>query len=78
MKFHSGPRTPNGIPDILACYRGRFLGIELKAPERKPEGSMHQKRQIALIKHAGGIGFVTNNIDDIKRALDEIDKMEDA
>lgn len=24
-------RTKNGIPDILACFKGRFIGIEVKA-----------------------------------------------
>jgi len=29
-----GPYSAVGIPDILGCYRGQFVAIELKSPER--------------------------------------------
>jgi len=31
VKFFANAFTPSGIPDILSCYNGRFLGIEVKS-----------------------------------------------
>jgi hypothetical protein len=46
-----------GTPDILACHRGRFLGIECKATERK-KVTPWQERRLAEIREAGGITAV--------------------
>ena len=45
-----------GVPDILACCNGYFLGIELKAQNGKP--SELQLWNIEKIRKAGGIGIV--------------------
>ena len=29
-KEHGGPYGASGVPDIICCYRGRFLGLEVK------------------------------------------------
>lgn len=42
-----------GFPDILASYRGRFVGIELK--DNKGKLSPHQEKQIQLIQKSGGV-----------------------
>lgn len=46
----------SGIPDFLGQHRGRFFGIETKAPGRKPSG--FQALQIAAIRASGGAMFV--------------------
>lgn len=53
----------SGVPDIVACVNGKFLGIECKAGKNKPTDL--QKREIDLIKGAGGQAVVINetNID---------------
>lgn len=51
-----GTFTKAGIPDILGCCNGRFLGIELKADNGKP--SELQLYNIRKIKEAGGIGLI--------------------
>ena len=45
-----------GVPDILACYRGTFLSIEVKYNGNVP--SHHQEEQIEKIEAAGGIALV--------------------
>jgi Holliday junction resolvase len=37
----------SGVPDIVACYRGRFIGIECKAGKNTP--TELQKRELAAI-----------------------------
>lgn len=62
-----------GIPDILACYKGVFLGIEVKVGKNKP--SELQKAKVKLINDAGGLAFVTwDNLEQVTAALDYIDR----
>ena len=55
-KNWSGPYSKSGIPDIIACVNGKFVGIEVKAPKGKP--SELQKRNIRLIRECGGLGYI--------------------
>ena len=61
-----------GIPDIIACYKGIFLGIEVKLDYNKP--SEIQKAKLKLINNAGGIGIVAYSIDDVTEVLREVDR----
>jgi hypothetical protein len=45
-----------GIPDFMGHHRGRFWGVEAKAPKKAPTG--FQALQIAAIRAAGGMVFV--------------------
>ena len=48
----------SGVPDIVACVSGRFLGIECKAGKNKPTAL--QVREIESIRKAGGVAVVAN------------------
>ena len=57
MKYWGGAAyTKSGIPDLLACCNGRFLGIEVKAPHGKP--SELQLYNLKKIDEAGGFGIL--------------------
>lgn len=57
IKYWAGAGyTKSGIPDLLVCCNGHFLGVELKAPTGKP--SDLQLWNIEQIKKAGGIAMV--------------------
>lgn len=45
-----------GVPDIVVCYKGRFLGVECKAGYNKTTAL--QEREIAAIHKAGGSAIV--------------------
>lgn len=45
-----------GIPDMIVCYRGMFLGVEFKAGYNKPTAL--QEREMAMIEKAGGSAMV--------------------
>lgn len=36
FKVHGGPFQTSGIPDILGCYNGSLIAIELKNPGEEP------------------------------------------
>ena len=48
-----------GVPDIVVCYRGLFLGIECKAGYNKT--TPLQDREIAAIHKAGGAAMVVRD-----------------
>lgn len=56
VKFFANSFTKSGIPDILACVNGYFVGIEVKAQNGKP--SELQLYNIRKICEAGGFAIV--------------------
>jgi len=56
FKYWAGPYSKSGIPDIIACINGKFIGIEVKAD--KGHASELQKRNVDLIEKANGIGLI--------------------
>jgi len=62
----------SGIPDIIACYKGRFFAIECKAGKGKTTAL--QDKSIAQIKDAGGLAIVVNeeNLIEVQEILDYI------
>lgn len=71
MKIHGGPLTMVGAPDIVACYRGRFLALETKMPT----GALHGRQAYVLtrIARAGGVVGIPRSVPDALRLLDAID-----
>lgn len=49
----------SGVPDIIACVAGKFLGIECKAGKNKPTAL--QIHEIEQIRRAGGVAVVVND-----------------
>lgn len=62
----------SGTPDILACYRGIFLAVEVKRPETKTNVSELQEYNIKKIKEAGGIAIVSWDLDAVKAVVENI------
>lgn len=56
VKTWSNGIQREGIPDILACVNGYFVGIEVKAEKGHP--SDLQLRNVRKIREAGGLAFV--------------------
>ena len=57
IKYWGGAAyTKSGIPDILACCNGKFLGIEVKAKNGKP--SELQLYNLKKIDEAGGFAIL--------------------
>ena len=72
-KIFGGGFQSAGIPDILCCYKGLFIGIEVKSPTGKGRASDIQKLKIKRIRDAGGIAFVTDNLEEVHKIFDCID-----
>ena len=67
-----GPYSAAGVPDIIACYKGRFIGIECKAGNNKPTAL--QRKHLDEIGNRGGVAMVINenNIDDVDKCLSKM------
>jgi len=59
-----------GTPDIIACYKGKFLAIEVK--RGKNEATDIQLARHEEIKRAGGIVRVMNDPDEVIALLRDI------
>lgn len=68
LNFHGGsPYMPRGIPDIIGCYRGRFVALEVKRPGEKP--SVIQGVTLRALKRAGAITAIVHSLDETKEVL---------
>jgi Holliday junction resolvase len=58
-----------GIPDIIGCYKGRFIAIECKAGKGKTTAL--QDRELTAIAFAGGFTFVARetNLEELEKEL---------
>lgn len=82
VKYPAGPHGTIGTPDLLACYRGRFLAIEVKAGNPKLKAyapTPMQRHQLGLVSDAGGIILIAwpQTHDDVMRVLRTIDDLYD-
>jgi Holliday junction resolvase len=59
-----------GIPDVIACVGGHFVGIECKAGSKQPTAL--QQRELDNIEKAEGTGLIVNadNISNLKNILE--------
>ena len=73
-KEHGGPYGMSGVPDIICCYKGRFLGLEVKLPT----GTLTelQKRAIQKINRAGGIARRVESAAEVQRIIAQVDEEE--
>lgn len=67
-----GGFTKAGIPDILCCYKGKFIAIEVKAPNGK--ASELQLFNLKKIEEAGGKAFLLypKDFEDFKKWMEEL------
>ena len=59
--------TVRGISDLLVCYKGRFIAIELKT--HRGAATTHQKQFIAAVQKAGGTAGICRNLEEIFELL---------
>ena len=72
IKQHGDMISEPGIPDLLACYRGIFLGIEVKVDNNTP--SPQQGIHCRNIWKADGIAAVVWDVNTVESILSYIDR----
>ena len=61
-----------GVPDIICCYKGRFVGFEVKTAKGKISGP--QRVQNERIRRACGRAVVVRSVADVQTVLQDIDR----
>jgi hypothetical protein len=62
-----------GVPDVLACYKGRFLALAVIG-ERGPQPSPRRRRELALLDRAGAVTLVVRSVGEVRAILDDLDR----
>ena len=70
FKEHGGMYGTAGIPDIIACIDGHFLGFEVKKDIGKP--TKLQEAVIQKILAAGGTAVVVRSADEVRSVVEGI------
>jgi mevalonate kinase len=68
-KEHGGQYGTAGIPDVIVCYRGRFIAFECKTASGKP--TVLQEVTIGRIRKAGGTAEVVRSVDEVKALINK-------
>jgi hypothetical protein len=59
------------FPDIIGCFRGKFVAIEIKIPGEKPRPG--QLAFLKLIEQSGGISGWATSTKEALKILEEIE-----
>lgn len=65
----AGPYSVHGVPDIIVCANGNFIGIEVKAPGKEKNLTVNQAHHQKRIKDNGGIALVASSLDTVIEAF---------
>lgn len=65
-----GAYSKPGDPDLIACFRGRYIAIEAKTP--RGVQSPIQKRRQREIMEAGGVYILARSVEDVADIIEEI------
>lgn len=68
----SGATNMGGFPDILACYRGIFVALEVKTAKGKT--TRQQEQVMAKINAGGGWAYAVRSVPEVMDILKRIDR----
>ena len=71
-KEHGGMYGTAGIPDIIVCYKGKFIAFEAKVGYNKP--TELQTQTINQITRSGGLAQVVYSVDAVRETIAAMDK----
>jgi Holliday junction resolvase len=74
-KTHGSGYQMSGLPDIIGCYMGQFVGLEVKLPETTENLSPRQLAILSSIERAGGIQRVVATTLDALQVIHDIRMM---
>lgn len=75
VKLHGGPMQRAGLPDIVGCYKGRFVAFEVKVPGKEDDQTTMQKVIFSRIRLAGGVPKVVSSAQAALYVLGKLDTL---
>ena len=70
FKEHGGLYGVSGLPDIICCYKGKFMAFEVKTTQGRL--SKLQEITIKRINESGGMAFKVTSLQEVKDILKEV------
>ena len=67
FKHHGGIYSQAGIPDVICCYRGKFVAFEVK--NEKGKLSKLQEYWLKKFSQADGIAYKVQSLDEVKEII---------
>lgn len=72
FKVHGSEHMMAGLPDIIVCANGHFIGLETKMPGEEHNTSPRQDYVHGLIRDAGGSAIVITSVQEALQAIAEV------
>jgi Holliday junction resolvase len=72
IKVFANEMQGKGLPDLIVCYKGRYLAFEVKAPNGRV--AKIQKATLRRIAKAGGIIASPRSLDEVRTIIEQIDQ----
>lgn len=72
FKVHGSEMMMAGLPDIIVCAEGRYIGLETKMPESRGNVSPRQAYVHTQIEAAGGTARVVCSPQEALKAIREV------
>jgi hypothetical protein len=72
FKVHGSEHMMAGLPDIIVCAEGHFIGLETKRPTERFHTSPRQDYVHGLISESGGHAFVVTSVQEAREAVESV------
>ena len=72
FKVHGSEYMMAGLPDIIVCANGLFIGLETKLPTTRGNVSPRQAYVHSLIENANGVARVVCSPDEAIQVIEEV------
>ena len=70
-KEHGGAYGTAGLPDVICCYKGRFLAFEVKTTDGRL--TKLQESMIKKINAAKGKAFKVTSVEEVQQILERME-----
>lgn len=78
MKVHGSASQQQGVPDIIGCYRGLFVAMEVKLPASSSTLSVYQRHTLSRLRQAQASAYVVRSSEAALKILGSIDSTLDS
>lgn len=69
LNVGGGASTARGTSDLLACFMGRFIAMEVKRPDGDYGLTKPQRMRLEAVRRAGGMGVEVTSLADVVKLV---------
>lgn len=72
FKVHGSEMMMAGLPDVIVCAEGLFIGLETKMPSKHTDTSARQDYVHELIRNAHGVATVVTSVNHAIQVVEQV------